>query len=57
MSNHSTVIKFPNPPGSYAWRYSRGLLVISDHVRRYAAIREPRGPYPAPLRNDFVREV
>lgn len=37
-----TVVPISHTPGSYGWRYSRGLLVISDHARSY------RGPLPRP---------
>ena len=56
MSKHSTHV----PIGGYAWRKARELLTISDHVRRYRAIRVPRGPYPVPLPSDLLpgwREV
>ena len=41
-------------PGSYAWLKARGLLVISDHVREYRAVRLPCGPYRVPLPTDYL---
>jgi hypothetical protein len=44
--------------GRYAWRRDRGLLTASDLVRRYLAMRNPRGPYRVPLPGDLIgREV
>lgn len=53
MSQYSA----PPPIGGYAWRKSRNLLVLSDHIRRYRAVRVPRGPYRVPLPGDLIREV
>lgn len=52
-------MKYSTPPpiGGYAWRKARGLLVLSDYVRRYRAIRVPRGPYPVPLPGDLILGV
>ncbi len=41
------------PTGGYQWRRSRGLLVISELIRAYAAVRWPRGPYRTPLPGDL----
>ena len=50
MSKHSTRV----PIGGYAWRKARNLLTISDHVRRYRAVRVSRGPYSVPLPGDLI---
>ncbi len=42
-------------PGSYAWRRSCGLLVLSDWVQLYQAVRWPRGPYRTALPEDRLR--
>ena len=55
--NHSKyVVTLPYGVGSLAWRRDRNLLVISDHIRDYRAIRTPKGNYRTPMPNDY-REV
>lgn len=41
-------------PGGYQWRRDRGLLVLSDLVRAYRAIRCPRDAYFTPMPEDVL---
>lgn len=43
------------PDQGPGWRKARGLLTVRDKVRRYLAVRSPRGAYRIPLPEDLIR--
>lgn len=54
MSDNNSTVPAAPESGGYQWRRDRGLLTISDMIRRYAAVRHPRGPYRVPMVDDYL---
>lgn len=50
---HVTSIASAPEPGSREWRQATGLKVLSDFALDHESIREPRGPYPVSLPEDY----